>query len=591
MAKTSKTVPQKEAASSSRPAGGEDAAEPHLEEFVLRPYSERAWMELSKGRWEARSHGLGKDVAMRPLSGDEEVPVPKQVKEKKRKRAPRSPVSEKKKPTKKSRKPNGGSGIMPSDLIRRLRDEPKEGEEEVACVRANVVIQQPSESAEVDKGALVIIPEQGKVEAILSRAEMVEGETGGKASRAAEDISRDELGIVDITGSPQISDAMIREDNMLESRSYEGIQGSTDIHGFLDGIESVALEDIIDFDGLPVRKKESWSGVIGSSSIPKLVDRFPTLSVNPDRRRKIVLSIPEDARVFSPPVGIASYLRSLVIEEDQAMMNAVGADYLFNEAQHVLNRASVLHHEAFLRIWEEHEAEIQNLFEKSDTYKLHSEKLRADLATTRDKHTEMAEQARPWFEQIRRLQKQVDAIHAEVVECKKNMDILASKKEIVQAQLESAETELQVAKENALVQIEKIKELQHRLDLAVSDKAILTDKLEVARSEVAIARSEVAEANKRADAKVAQFRADVEVIQAKAKGMVEHVKWQARREALEGVQAQSFDIMDEIEKARVEETMVQKLAFPEEDSESSSELEDGEDSEDEDVTPDEDRAS
>nr|XP_016438135.1 PREDICTED: uncharacterized protein LOC107764120 [Nicotiana tabacum] len=241
-------------------------------------------------------------------------------------------------------------------------------------------------------------------------------------------------------------------------------------------------------------------------------------------------------------------------------MNTVGADCLFNEAQHVLNR-------------EEHEAEVQNLFEKSDTYKLLSEKLRADLATARDEHAEKAEQARQRFEQIGRLQKQVDAIQAEEVECKKNMDILASKKEIVQAQLESAETQLQVAKENASVQIEKIKELQHRLDLAVSDKASLADELEVARSEVAIARSEVPEANKRADAKVAQFRVDV------------------RREALEGVQAQSFDMMDEIEKARVEETMARKLAFPEEDSESSSEFEDREDSEDEDVTPDEDRAS
>ncbi|XP_070002533.1 MAR-binding filament-like protein 1-1 [Nicotiana sylvestris] len=32
-------------------------------------------MELSKGRWEARNHGLPKDVAIRPLSGDEDVPL------------------------------------------------------------------------------------------------------------------------------------------------------------------------------------------------------------------------------------------------------------------------------------------------------------------------------------------------------------------------------------------------------------------------------------------------------------------------------------------------------------------------------------
>nr|XP_009589372.1 uncharacterized protein LOC104086748 [Nicotiana tomentosiformis] len=242
-------------------------------------------------------------------------------------------------------------------------------------------------------------------------------------------------------------------------------------------VESAASEDITGFGGLPVLKKVSSSSSIGSSSSPKLVDRFPSPSVNPDHRRKIVLSIPEDARVFSPPVRIASYLRSLVTEEDQVVMNAVGAACLFSEALHALNRA-------------------------------------------------------------------------EAEEFKKNMDILASKKETVQAQLESAEAQLQAAKEKASVQ------------------ASLADELEVARSEVAVAKSE-----------------------AKAKGMVEHAKWQARRESLEGVQDQGFDIMAEIEKARVEEAKARKLAFPKEDSESSSESEDGEDPEDGDATSDEDQAS
>ncbi|XP_070042481.1 uncharacterized protein [Nicotiana tomentosiformis] len=136
----------------------------------------------------------------------------------------------------------------------------------------------------------------------------------------------------------------------------------------------------------------------------------------------------------------------------------------------------------------EHGAGVRNLTEKCDSNKLLSEKLRADLATARDEHEEMAEQ--------------VDELLAEVEKFKENMDVLASKKEAVQAQLELAETQLRVVEENASVQIEKIKELQHRLDLATSDKACLADELE-------LARSEVAEANKRVDAKVAQFRIDV----------------------------------------------------------------------------------
>ncbi|XP_070057721.1 protein WEAK CHLOROPLAST MOVEMENT UNDER BLUE LIGHT-like 1 [Nicotiana tomentosiformis] len=208
-------------------------------------------------------------------------------------------------------------------------------------------------------------------------------------------------------------------------------------------------------------------------------------------------------------------------------MNAVGPACLFNEAQHALNWASMLHHDTFLRFWEEYEAEVRNLTEKSVSCKLLSEKLQADLATARDEQEEIAQQ------------------------------------------------------------IAKIKKLQHRLDLATSDKASLADKLEVARSEVVvarskvvIARSEVAEANKRAYAKVAQFKIDVEVNQAKAKSMVEYAKWQAQREALEGVSAQDFDVVAEIKNAKVEEVRARRLAFPKEDSESSSESEDGENPED-----------
>ncbi|XP_070049559.1 uncharacterized protein [Nicotiana tomentosiformis] len=65
------------------------------------PYSECSWRELSKGRWEARSHGLSKDVKLRPPTGSKvlptESPAPREVEEKKRKRALSPPSSEKKK--------------------------------------------------------------------------------------------------------------------------------------------------------------------------------------------------------------------------------------------------------------------------------------------------------------------------------------------------------------------------------------------------------------------------------------------------------------------------------------------------------------
>ncbi|XP_070049457.1 uncharacterized protein [Nicotiana tomentosiformis] len=520
MAKTSKTVPQKEAASSSRPASDGAAAEPHPEEFIPAGCPTVADFKIEKtssvpGRCEPVSRyictiiddlltkvkedcnwvdkhvvvpspeesitthvegflsvytypftlghldpiiiafcksrilivlfsfvGLPKDVAMRPLSGEEDVPLKspalKQGDEKKRKRVPSSPNSEKKKPKKRSRKPKGSTDALSLDSIHRLRDESEEEEEKsqlVTRVRTGVVMQGSSEPAdaeiglsrheEVDEGVLAEAPKPEGVEATPPQAKGVERETGGDASRIEEGIPRDELRVIDITGSPQILDAMIREAGMLESRSYEGPQGAIDIHHFLDRFESTAFEDITGLGDLPVP-----------------------------------------------------------------------------------NKASVLHHETFLRYREElthHEAEVWDLTEKSDTYKLLSEKLQADLVQQR-------------LEQIGELQAQVDTIQAEAEEFKKNIDIFASKREAAQAQLESAETHIRATKEKASVQVKKIEELQSQLDLAISDKANLSNELEAAKSEVVVA-------NTKADAKVSQFKVDVEAIQAQAKNMVDHARW------------------------------------------------------------------
>ncbi|XP_070020598.1 uncharacterized protein [Nicotiana sylvestris] len=170
-------------------------------------------------------------------------------------------------------------------------------------------------------------------------------------------------------------------------------------------------------------------------------------------------------------------------------------------------------------------------------------------------------------------------IQAEVEEFKKNMVLLASKKETVQAQLGSAEAQLLAAKEKSSVQAKEIEEFQSQLDSAICGKENLVKELEAAKSEMVKAKTE-------ADAKVAQFKVDVEAIQAQTKSMVEHAKWQAQRESLEGVHAQYFDILAELETAKVEEARARKLAFPEEDSKSLNKSEDREDPEDENSTYD-----
>ncbi|XP_070031780.1 MAR-binding filament-like protein 1-1 [Nicotiana tomentosiformis] len=174
------------------------------------------------------------------------------------------------------------------------------------------------------------------------------------------------------------------------------------------------------------------------------------------------------------------------------------------------------------------------------------------------------------LDQIEQLQAEVDKVKAEAEEWKKNMNRLASKKETSREQLDSTEVQLRDAKEKTLVQAKKIEELQSQLSSAISSQENLAKELEVAKSEIVVVKAE-------ADERVAQHKVDAEVAQDQVRNLVEHMKWQSRREALEGVRAQGFDLLAEIENANVSEAMARKLAYPkEEDSEGSEDSDDPE---------------
>ncbi|XP_070034391.1 uncharacterized protein [Nicotiana tomentosiformis] len=241
-----------------------------------------------------------------------------------------------------------------------------------------------------------------------------------------------------------------------------------------------------------------------------------------------------------------------------------------------------------------------------DTYKILSDKLQAELEATQKEYTDLVKHVRRVCElsgddsdimandpnlqvqkrlgQIEQLHVEVDTVKAEAEEWKKNMDRLASEKKTAREQLASTEVQLRAAKEKTLVQAKKIEELQSQLNSVVFGQENLAKELKAAKSEVVVAKTE-------ADDKVAQFKVDVEAIQAQTKNMVKHARWKARREALVGVHAHNFDILAEIENAKICEARARKLTYPKEDFEGLSEFEGGEDPDGEDFTSDGDHAT
>ncbi|XP_070039533.1 uncharacterized protein [Nicotiana tomentosiformis] len=145
-------------------------------------------------------------------------------------------------------------------------------------------------------------------------------------------------------------------------------------------------------------------------------------------------------------------------------------------------RASVLHHEVFLRYREEfkhHEGETRELDEKKDAYKL--------LNTLAN---DSNPQVQKRLDQIEQLQVEVDMVKAGAEEWKKNMDRLTSKKEIARAQLGSAEILLRAINDKYSVQANKIKELHSQLNSVVSGQEALAKELEAAKLEVVVTKTE-----------------------------------------------------------------------------------------------------
>ncbi|XP_070039853.1 uncharacterized protein [Nicotiana tomentosiformis] len=160
------------------------------------------------------------------------------------------------------------------------------------------------------------------------------------------------------------------------------------------------------------------------------------------------------------------------------------------------------------------------------------------------------------------------------------MDRLAAEKEAARAQLSSAESQLQGMKEKSSVQERNIEELEARL-----------------ASELAKAKSEAEKAKAEVDAFMAVYRADAEAAQVQAIEATETAqtraywvdglaKCQSRRETLEEIHARGFDLTEDIKKAKNLEFDARALAFyDDDDDESKSGFESGEELDGEETVP------
>nr|XP_016483631.1 PREDICTED: spindle assembly abnormal protein 6 homolog [Nicotiana tabacum] len=256
----------------------------------------------------------------------------------------------------------------------------------------------------------------------------------------------------------------------------------------------------------------------------------------------------------------------------------------------------VLHHENFLWYRDEMnqlEAEVIELTEKRDIYKLLSEhregeanSLRVELEATRKEHANLVEQVQQKIDRIYQLRAEMDAVKVKVEDWRGRMDHRASKKETARAQLTLAEAQLRATREKSEARSKNIEDLQSQLSSVVDDRETLAKELKAAKSVVEVTKDDADEMvaqykdDADADAMVAQYKVDAEVAQGHLKDIVEYMKWQSRREALEEVHDQGFDLSAEIESAKGLEAEAKKLAYSEdkEDSEGSSESGSGEDS-------------
>lgn len=117
-----------------------------------------------------------------------------------------------------------------------------------------------------------------------------------EAFRDVVNAPKDVISVIDITKSPSFTESKFNEAQTVKLCLNEGAQGAEDLlRGFFDSVDSATTKDVTGLGNLEVRRKSPSSRLNEPSLSPKLINRFPAPSVDPDQNQSIFISILEDA--------------------------------------------------------------------------------------------------------------------------------------------------------------------------------------------------------------------------------------------------------------------------------------------------------
>ncbi|XP_070039587.1 protein BLISTER-like [Nicotiana tomentosiformis] len=250
-----------------------------------------------------------------------------------------------------------------------------------------------------------------------------------RVSRSEDNVPKEALGVIDLSGSPSFTNSMINEAQALKGNLGEGAQGAADsFNNFFDSLDSAASEDVTGLGDLP-------ASMLHHEAFLRYREEFKSHEAE---------------------------TRELAEKRD---------------AYKLLNEKSQAELEAARRKNFDLVKQVRIVFEVSDD--------KSDLIAN-----DPCPQDQKKLDVIKQLRGKVDAVKIETEEWKKNVDRLASEKETARTQLASAEVQLRAVKEKNLTQAKRIEGLQSQLSSAVSSQENLAKELEATNSEVITARSE-----------------------------------------------------------------------------------------------------